>query len=167
MDAKDERMVYIGKSRITITGLRSIFGELKAKNIADEEELKNLILQKVKEKNYVPASAEKEYKDSLYDEYKVYIGQLKERKIPGLLEIKILGKGCYSCNKMEEYAKEVLTETGIAADVEHIRELEEIASYGLIAPPALVINRKVKSSGRLPSKKDIERWIKEAAEKQC
>jgi len=167
MDIKDEMMVYIGKSKINVAGLKSVFEELKKKNIADKEKLKNLILQRVKERNYVADSAEQEYKDSLYEEYKVYTGQIKERKMPGLLEIKILGKGCYSCNKMEEYTKEILTETGITAIVEHVRDLKEIARYGLIATPALVINQKVKVSGRLPAKKDIERWIKEAADMQC
>lgn len=163
MDNKDERMVYIGKSKINIIGLKAIFEEAKKKNFTNEMELKDFLLQKVKERNYIPESAEQEYRDSLYDEFRVYAGQLKERRIAGLIEIKILGKGCALCNRLEELTKEVLSETGIAADVEHIRDLAEIARYGLIFTPALIINRKVKASGRLPAKKDIEHWIKEAA----
>jgi small redox-active disulfide protein 2 len=159
---KDEMKIYIGKNKIALIGLRLLFEELMKKNAKDEEEIKQLLLQGVKKDNYVPSSAEQEYKDSLYQEYKVHIGELKERKIPGLLEIKILGPGCYTCDKMEEYTKEILSETGTAADVEHVRDLNEIAHYGLIATPALLINRKVVASGRLPNKRDIERWIKEA-----
>ena len=66
MDNKDEMSVYIGKNKIAIIGLRSIFDELKEKGIVNEEELKDIIMQKVKENNYVPESAEKEYKD-LFD----------------------------------------------------------------------------------------------------
>lgn len=159
---KDEMKIYIGKNKIAIVGLRLLFEELKKKNAKDEEGIKEFLLQGVKKDNYVPSSAEQEYRDSLYQEYKVHIGELKERIIPGLLEIKILGPGCYTCNKMEEYTKEVLTQTGISADVEHVRDLNEIAQYGLIATPALLINKKVVASGRLPHKRDIERRIKEA-----
>lgn len=159
---KDEKKVYIGTNKIALIGLRLLFEELKKKNAKDEEGIKDFLLQGVKKDNYVPSSAEQEYKDSLYQEYKVHIGELKERIIPGLLEIKILGPGCYTCNKMEEYTKEILSETGIAVAVEHVRDLNEIAQYGLIATPALLINRKVVASGRLPNKRDIERWIKEA-----
>jgi small redox-active disulfide protein 2 len=162
MAMKDEMKVYIGKSRIALIGLKSIFEEIKEKKLTGEKDIKDFILLKVKENNYVPSSAEQEYRDSLFEEYKIYIGELKERKIPGLLEIKILGPGCYTCDKMEEYTKEILSETGIAADVEHVRDLNEIAQYGLIATPALLINKKVVASGRLPNKRDIERWIKEA-----
>jgi small redox-active disulfide protein 2 len=163
---KDEMKVYIGKNKIALIGLRSLFEELKIKNRKDEKEIKEFLLQGVKKDNYVPSSAEQEYKDSLFEEYKVYLGELKERKISGLLEIKILGPGCYTCDKMEEYTKEILSETGIAADVEHVRDLNEIAQYGLIATPALLINKKVVASGRLPNKRDIECWIKEAHAEQ-
>ena len=111
----------------------------------------------------MPGSAEDDYKSSLLEEYRVFTGELKERKIEGLLEIKILKPGCYQCDRMEEFSKTILSETGIAADVEHVRDLGEIDRYGLVATPALVINRKVKCTGRLPSKKDLERWIREAA----
>ena len=163
MERDDQRMVYIGKTKVTLFGLGEIFEELKTKNITDEEEIKSFIVERVKKKNYVPSSAEEDYKNSLLEEYKVFTGELKEREIEGLLEIRILGPGCYECDRMEEFAKTILSETGIAADVEHVRDPVKIAQYGLVATPALVINRKVKCVGRLPTKKDMERWIREAA----
>jgi len=166
MNNQDEKMVYIGKGKINIIGLKEIFEEAKKKSFTNESELKDFLLKKVEEKNYVAESAEQEYRDSIYHEFRVYTGELKERKITGLIEIKILGKGCASCNRLEELTKEILFESGIAADVEHIRDLAEIARYGLISTPALIINRKVKASGRLPAKKDIERWIKEVTVKE-
>ncbi|TKJ32240.1 hypothetical protein CEE39_05970 [bacterium (candidate division B38) B3_B38] len=111
----------------------------------------------------MPGSAEEDYKSSLLEEYRVFTGELKERKIEGLPEIKILKPGCYQCDRMEEFAKTMLSGTGIAANVEHVRDPGKIAEYGLVATPALVINRKVKCTGRVPSKKDLERWIREAA----
>ena len=163
MEKHDQRMVYIGKSKVTLFGLQQILEELSKSDLTDEEEIASFILERVKKKNYVSSSAEEDYKNSLLEEYKVFIGELNERKIEGLLEIKILGSGCYQCNRMEELARTILSETGIAADVEHVRDPGKIADYGLVATPALVINRKVKCIGRLPSKKDMERWIREAA----
>jgi len=163
MEKHDQRLVYIGKSKVTLFGLGETFEELKKRNITDEEEIASFILERAKKKNYIPSSAEEDYKNSLLEEYKVFTGELKERKIEGLLEIRILGPGCYECDRMEEFVKTILSETGIAADVEHVRDPGKIAEYGLVATPALVINRKVKCVGRLPSKKDMERWIKEAA----
>jgi len=163
MERDDQRMVYIGKTKVTLFGLGAIFEKLKKRNITNEDEIKSFILERVKKRNYVPSSAEEDYKSSLLEEYKVFTGELKEREIEGLLEIKILGPGCYECDRMEEFAKTILSETGIAADVEHVRDPGEIAQYGLVATPALVINRRVKCVGRLPSKKDMERWIREAA----
>jgi len=43
-----------------------------------------------------------------------------------------------------------------------VRDVREIASYGMVATPALVINGEIKSSGRLPSKNQIKDWIKES-----
>ena len=166
MEKHDQRMIYIGRSKVTLYGLNKIFEELIKSNITDEEEIASFILERVKKRNYVPRSAEEDYKNSLLEEYRVFIGELKERKIEGLLEIKILGPGCYQCDRMEEFARTILSETGIAADVEHVRDPLRIAEFGLVATPALVINRKVKCTGRLPSKKDMERWIREAARVQ-
>ena len=114
--------VYIGTNKITLIGLKSLFEELKKKNLKDEKEIKEFLLQGAKKDNYIPSSAEQEYKDSLYQEYKVYIGELKERKISGLLEIKILGPGCFTCDKMEEYTKEILSTIKEAYIIElHVR----------------------------------------------
>ncbi len=163
MEKHVQRMVYIGKSKVSLFGIQQIFEELNERNITDEEEIKSFILERVKKRNYVPHAAEEDYKDSLLEEYRIFTGELKERKIEGLLEIKILGPGCYQCDRMEEFARTILSETGIPADVEHVRDPLRIAEFGLVATPALVINRKVKCVGRLPSKKDMERWIREAA----
>ena len=164
MENNDQRMVYIGKTKVTLFGLGSIFEELKKRNITNEEEIKSFILERVKKRNYIPSSAEEDYMRSLLEKYKVFAGELKEREIEGLLEIKILGPGCYTCDRMEEQVRKILSETGIAANVEHVRDLKEIAEYGLVATPALVINNKVKCSGRVPSEKDMERWIREAVD---
>lgn len=75
------------------------------------------------------------------------------------LSIKVLGSGCAKCNALEGTVKEALSELGIAVIVEHISNFAEIAAYGVMSTPALVINNKVVSSGKLLSKDEVKRKI--------
>ena len=56
----------------------------------------------------------------------------------------------------------LLSEMKIAANLRHITDLKEIAHYGLLGSPALVINNKVLSVGEVPPKSKIRQWIIEA-----
>jgi hypothetical protein len=53
----------------------------------------------------------------------------------------------------------VLSETGIQAALSHITDPKLIAQYGLLPTPTLIINGRVKSSGRMPSKPMIKKWL--------
>ena len=55
----------------------------------------------------------------------------------------------------------VLSETGIQAGLNHISDPSLMAQYGILPTPALIINGKVKSSGRVPSKSMIKKWLEE------
>jgi hypothetical protein len=55
----------------------------------------------------------------------------------------------------------VLSETGIEASLNHITDPKLMAQYGILPTPALVINGKVKSAGRVPSKSMIKKWLEE------
>ncbi len=76
--------------------------------------------------------------------------------------IKILGRGCPKCQRLEELAREVATELGVEAVFEHVKEMDEIMAYDIASTPGLVIDEVVKSSGRIPQKEEITAWIKEA-----
>jgi small redox-active disulfide protein 2 len=77
------------------------------------------------------------------------------------MEIKILGPGCRSCEKLAADAKLAAKETGCAADVVKVTDMKQMMSYGILSTPGLVINGKVKSYGRLPSVSEIKKWIEE------
>ena len=64
---------------------------------------------------------------------------------------------------MEKRVINALTELNIAADVEKITDIKKMISFGILATPGLVINRKVKSTGRIPRIEEIKAWIQEAA----
>jgi small redox-active disulfide protein 2 len=77
------------------------------------------------------------------------------------MEIRILGTGCPRCNELEKRTFNALAELNVAADLQKVKDIKEISKYGVFATPGVVINNKVKSSGRLPSSEEIKTWIKE------
>lgn len=78
------------------------------------------------------------------------------------MEIKILGPGCLKCGEVEKRVKSALAELAIVADCEKVTDIKKMMSYGILATPGLVINGKIKSSGRIPRVEDIKAWIQEA-----
>jgi small redox-active disulfide protein 2 len=79
------------------------------------------------------------------------------------MEIKILGTGCPRCHELEKRTINVLAELKLAADLQKVTDIKEIAKYGVFATPGLLINGKVVSSGRLPSMEEIKAWILQGA----
>jgi small redox-active disulfide protein 2 len=77
------------------------------------------------------------------------------------MEIRILGPGCPRCGEVEKRAINALAELKIAADVQKVTDIKKIAEYKVFATPGLVINGKVKCSGRIPSLEELKRWIQE------
>jgi small redox-active disulfide protein 2 len=77
------------------------------------------------------------------------------------MEIKVLGPGCANCSKMEELAKNAVKELGIDATVAKISDIVEIARHGILSTPGLVVNGKIKHSGRpLPGPEKVKELIK-------
>lgn len=77
------------------------------------------------------------------------------------MEIKVLGPGCPKCQALEKLVKEVLKETGITAEVKKITDLKEIASHGIMLTPGLIVNSKIKATGRVLSKADVKKYIEQ------
>ncbi len=76
---------------------------------------------------------------------------MKEKSI----SVKILGSGCAKCNKLEEATKEALEQLGMDQRVEHITDFGQIAAYGVMSTPALVVDEKVVSFGKVLKKEEI------------
>lgn len=77
------------------------------------------------------------------------------------MDIKVLGMGCARCRDLEQRVRKALAESGLAADVEKVDDIQKIMIYRVMATPGLVINGTVKSAGRLPSVEDIITWLRE------
>ncbi|RLD79184.1 MAG: thioredoxin family protein [Bacteroidetes bacterium] len=75
------------------------------------------------------------------------------------MKIKILGTGCPKCKALEKVTREVVSETGIDADVSKVEDIMDIMGYGVMTTPALVIDEKVVIKGRVPSAKEIKQIL--------
>jgi len=79
------------------------------------------------------------------------------------MEIKILGGGCAKCERLENLARDVVQELGISADFIKVKSMPEIMAYDVLTTPALVVDEKVLSSGRIPTREEIQHWLEEAS----
>jgi len=77
------------------------------------------------------------------------------------MDIRILGTGCARCNELEKRTTNALADLNVEADIQKVKDIKKIAEYGVFVTPGLVINNRVKSSGRLPSVEEIKSWIQE------
>jgi len=75
------------------------------------------------------------------------------------MEIKVLGTGCPKCQATEKNVKEAVAETGVAANIEKVTGLMDIAKYGVFGTPAVVVDGEVKCVGKIPDKEEIKKWI--------
>jgi len=76
------------------------------------------------------------------------------------MKIEILGSGCSKCKKLEENAKKATEEMKIKADIIKVTDIDKIVEYGVMSTPAIAIDGEIKSSGRIPEVKEIEKWLK-------
>jgi small redox-active disulfide protein 2 len=78
------------------------------------------------------------------------------------MNIRIIGKGCYFCQQMTKIATEVAAELQAPdATVVQVDELNELLDYGVVNPPALVVNGKLKMMGRVLVRSHIQQAIAE------
>lgn len=147
-----------GGLRVGLTGLAAALAEVKGLQGQSEEEIAQALLARLRGQNYIPAAAEPEYKRALIREFKKALGEeVAEEK--GSLNIKILGPGCASCTALTQMVITVLSELGLAADVEHVQDMQEIARTGIMGMPALLINGEVKIVGQSPTREALKKWL--------
>ncbi len=162
--AEDEiKQIMINGRLVGILGLEDSIKKI-AKNYKgkSDEEIKKNLLQEISADNYVPTAAIAAYGQALLREFKIAQRlPVAEENMPGL-NIAVLGMGCSRCNQLEDDVRNLLSEMKIAANLTHISDFKEIARYGVLGSPALVINNEVVSAGEIPPKSKIRQWIIDA-----
>jgi predicted DsbA family dithiol-disulfide isomerase len=78
------------------------------------------------------------------------------------MEIKVLGPGCARCQSLEKTVKDVVASLKLDIKVEEVKDMKQIMQYPILMTPGLVINGKVVMSGKVPSKAEVERYIRDA-----
>ncbi len=71
------------------------------------------------------------------------------------MQIKILGPGCANCVNLEKNTLAALASLGRQAEVIKVTDVAEIASYGIMRTPGLVIDERVVLSGRVAKPAEI------------
>lgn len=71
----------------------------------------------------------------------------------------ILGTGCSKCRELEKNVLTAISQMNTALPIGHITDLAEIASYGIMSTPALVLNGKVISYGRVLSAEEVKKLL--------
>jgi small redox-active disulfide protein 2 len=78
------------------------------------------------------------------------------------MTIRIIGKGCYFCRTMHKICDELVKEMALTdAHIEQVDDMDEMLEFGVVNPPALIVNGKLKLMGRVLVKSRIKRAIEE------
>ncbi|MCX5804408.1 MAG: thioredoxin family protein [Proteobacteria bacterium] len=75
------------------------------------------------------------------------------------MKIQILGTGCQNCIKLAKNAEEAAKAKGADYEIEKVTDIKEIMGYGVMQTPALAIDGKVKSVGRVLSVEEIKKLL--------
>ena len=73
--------------------------------------------------------------------------------------VKILGSGCTKCNQLETATKAALEQLGMDTAVDHVTDFSQIAAYGVMSTPALVVDGRVVSSGKVLGTSEVVKLL--------
>jgi small redox-active disulfide protein 2 len=158
--ASDIVQVSMGDRSIGIIGLKKVMTDLAGTASGKTDgECREILYRGIAAQNYIPPKMVEEYKDALLRAFKIYTGEAAEEAPAGGVRIQVLGPGCYNCDRMEQDVREVLAELKMPGDLSHVTDPAEIAKYGLMGVPALVINGRIVCVGTVPDRNRIKQWL--------
>ena len=167
--ASDIVQVSIGDRSIGIVGLKKVMTDLvKTASGKTECECRELLYRGIADQNYIPPKMVDQYKDALLRAFKVFTGEAAQEAPAGGIRIQVLGPGCHNCDRMEQDVREVLAEFKMPGDLSHVTDPVEIAKYGVMGVPALVINGRIVCVGTVPDRNRIKQWLMDLkASQEC
>jgi small redox-active disulfide protein 2 len=75
------------------------------------------------------------------------------------MRIEVLGSGCPKCRATEKTIAEVAKELGADVEIVKVTDLDEMVNRGVMITPAVFVDGKLVSSGKVPSREEIREWI--------
>ena len=76
------------------------------------------------------------------------------------MDIKVLGTGCCgSCQTTFALIEQVAQAKGVTVNLSKVEELRDIARYGIMSTPGVVVDGKVVHAGGVPSRDKVEAWL--------
>lgn len=75
--------------------------------------------------------------------------------------IKVLGSGCAKCIALEKAVRTAVTDMGLETDITHVTDFAQIAAYGVMTTPALLVNGKVVSYGKVLTAEEVKQILEE------
>ena len=82
------------------------------------------------------------------------------KAVEGICCVKVLGAGCKTCHEQYENAKAAVAALGLNIEVEYITDMEKVMEYGVMSMPALVVNDKVVSMGKVLKAAEVEKLLR-------
>lgn len=89
-------------------------------------------------------------------------GGRAEKPAASELSVKVLGSGCVKCNQLEAATKAALVQLGMDPAIDHVTDFGQIAAYGVMSTPALVVDGKVLSFGKVLKTEEVVGLLKKA-----
>lgn len=158
--------IHIKGRLVGLVGLEDAMEDARSQGLGYKE-AKEFLFDRIRHKNYIPGGLEPTYAEALARYYCKRMGfpipEDQDHDETPPLTIRILGPGCVNCRRLEEEVLAALSELGLPADVLHVTDIKEIASYGVMGTPALVVNGKVLWVGSVPPKGRLKTLLETAA----
>jgi len=153
--------IRVGGREVGVVGLEAALDRAAEElSGASEEHVKERLLHRLSARNYIPAAAAADYAEAFLRAFrKRQGGPVEEEPTGPAVRIRVLGSGCAQCTRLHQEIIEAIASLEVDADVEHVTDVREIARYGLLATPALLVNGEVRCTGCVPPRKRIERWL--------
>lgn len=162
--ADDHTLIKIQGRDVGIAGLQGVFEDLAGDSTErSDEETADWLVRHVSRKNYIAPPARADYAAALLREYHKFTGQAVAEDAAAGTDIQVVGPGCAQCDQLERDLYAVLEELKMAASVDHVRDIHDIAALGIMGTPALIINGTVRSVGKLPPRRKLKEWLGAAA----
>ena len=74
-------------------------------------------------------------------------------------DVKVLGPGCKRCEATEQMVRAEAAKLGVEVNVEKVTDYAQIAGFGVVSTPGIVIDGKVVHAGGLPKTEDLAKWL--------